>query len=148
MVLISGFKLSSTQHDVHFINHSYHPLYRIFSPAPCCQFSLNHIYNIYHTVSKLTDRHIPAPSVTASRTITLFFLLCVCECVFIGLVQVRALDISSHQLPLFYRSTSGGNSGLTPFSSTLVLPWLLGSGRRKVRHREELLSASPWQLRE
>ena len=102
--------------------------------------------NIYHTASKLTDRRIPAPSVTASRTITQFWVFFLS--VFIGLVQVHALGISSHQLPLLYRSTSGGNSGLTPFSSALVLPWLLGSGRRKVRHREELLSASPWQLRE
>ena len=103
--------------------------------------------NIYHTASKLTDRRIPAPSVTASRTITQFWVFFFVS-VFIGLVQVHALGISSHQLPLLYRSTSGGNSGLTPFSSALVLPWLLGSGRRKVRHREELLSASPWQLRE
>lgn len=35
-----------------------------------------------------------------------------------------------------------------PLSSfhTPVLPWLLSSGQRKVRHREKLLSASPWQL--
>ena len=38
--------------------------------------------NIYHTASKLTDRRIPAPSVTASRTITQFWVFFFCECVY------------------------------------------------------------------
>lgn len=79
-----------------------------------------------------------------------FVCVCVCCCEMCECLFERPVDLLHLQLPL-HRSTGGRklrSRYLAAVVPTPVLPRLLGSGQRKMRHREELLSASPWQLRE